>query len=46
MPIYEYKCAECGKVSTFLEGVRQCETENKEGIKKNKWKLKNKIISI
>jgi len=27
MPIYEYKCAECGKVNAFLEGVGQGETE-------------------
>ena len=29
MPIYEYRCAECGKVSEFLEGVVEDEIEKK-----------------
>ena len=27
MPIYEYKCANCGKINEFLEGVGQGEEE-------------------
>lgn len=27
MPIYEYRCADCGKISDFLEGIGQEEIE-------------------
>ena len=29
MPIFEYKCKDCGKISNFLEGVGQGDIEKK-----------------
>lgn len=29
MPVYEYRCEDCGKITEFLEGVGRGETERK-----------------